>query len=145
MLYDQGMAEEAFIEQELTFSDKDRLRRIALKAVRGLLAWRCLEPKEIYSEEVRVGIHFCREFKKGYELVKRGFPDSASDLPLWYAFREITSRPKAKGGRSLEDLIVGVSEIERTLSLIADKKEIVDEQKFETCRRFLLDAVHLLW
>ena len=138
------VAEDAYIREELTFSEVDKLRRMALEATMGLVSLRHFGAKDEYLNEVRKGTEFCQEFIQGHSLAREKMLSSALDLPLWQGFQKIISRAKAKQV-DLNEVADKISKLERMLSLIVEKKGHVDEKNLVESQRLLLDAVRILY
>lgn len=139
----QYMEEHTFIQEELTFSEVDKLQRMALDATMGLICLRHFDFKEEYLDEVGKGLEFCQRFREGYKLAKETTFDSTSDLSLWQAFQRIGREARARK-ITLDKLVDKVSMLEKNLSLIVESKGSVDEKKLHTNQRLLLDVVKVL-
>ena len=136
--------EEQFIEQELTFSEVDELRKMAFETINGLMSLCHFGPKDEYWDEVAKGLEFCRRFRQGYALAKMTTLISAADLPLWQGFQKILSKASAEK-IDLGTLINKVSKLEENLSSILQKKNVLDTDNLSTAQRLLLDTVKVLW
>lgn len=136
--------EEKFIEEELTFSEVDELRKMAFEAINGLMSIHHLGLKDEYWDEVGKGLEFCHRFRQGYALAKKTTLISAVDLPLWQGFQRIMSQANAEK-IDLSSLANKVSKLEEDLSSMLRKKNVLDKEKLCSAQRLLLDTARVFW
>jgi hypothetical protein len=134
---------EEYIRQELTFSEVDKLRRMALDAAMGLLCLKRFGFKESYLEEVEKGIKFCQRFRQGCILARDTTPASTPDLSLLQAFQLISHKAHERK-ITLEGLNDKVSTLEGKLSFLLGKKGSVNKKEMNASHRALLDIVKSL-